>query len=75
MEFIISLTIWVLLPFLFFTILAIILGQILKLLGFTPADDWRDYKSEIGKDDIWNDPTAYQVGGNLYHHDRSKDAF
>lgn len=25
------------------------------------------------EDDIWNDPTAYSVGGNIYHYDRDDD--
>ena len=58
---------WILLPLLLFAIMAVVMGQILKLLGFKPANKLPDDNGGMWEDDIWNDPTAYQVGGNLYY--------
>ena len=66
MEFIILLA-WILLPLLLFAIMAVVMGQILKRLGFKPAEKLPDNDDSMWKDDIWNDPTAHQVGGNLYY--------
>ena len=68
MEFIILLS-WVLLPLLFFAIMAVVMGQILKLLGFKPANKLPDDSGGMWDDNIWTDPTYSGISGNLYNSD------
>jgi len=57
---------WIVLPFLFFAIIAVVMGQILKRLGFKPAENLS------GDDDVWGDdihtnPVYSYIPGNIYY--------